>query len=68
MAILDARLDDGRLQARRVGPRVLGPAYAAPLPYVEEQADVRRSQRVQEPLEREAVHAYGCDVVHLRIA
>jgi hypothetical protein len=41
---------------------------AASLPYVKVKADFRRSQHVQEPLEREAVHPYGCDVVHLRIA
>src|SRR4051794_13693898 len=53
----NARLGERRLEPLRVRPRVLGPAHAAALADVEQDADVRIAQRADEVLCGEAVHA-----------
>jgi hypothetical protein len=57
VVVRDPRLREGRLEPLRVRPRVLAPAHAAPLADVEDEADIRLAQRLEEALERPPVDA-----------
>ena len=56
MAVLDAGLDQGGLQAHGIGPGVLATAHPTALANVEQLAHVRGAERFEEPICGEAVH------------
>src|SRR4051812_11679073 len=57
--VADPGLGERGPEAARIRPRVLAPAHATPLPYVDQDADIGAFERAHERIAVKAVHADG---------